>query len=76
MEFIYKRQLIYCLLYKDRIKKFQGTNMIKTTFGYFLALGLMQLHFNVDSTVNDIKFKDQFEKSIQIGTNVKLFFCK
>ena len=37
----------------------------------FLALGLNAASLNVDSTVNDIKIKDQFEKEHTIGTNVK-----
>lgn len=37
----------------------------------FLALGLSASSLNVDSMVNDIKIKDQFEKEHTIGTNVK-----
>ena len=43
----------------------------KLLLATFLALGLNAASLNVDSTVNDIKIKDQFEKEHTIGTNVK-----
>ncbi len=43
----------------------------KLLLATFLALGLNAASLNVDSTVNDIKIKDQFEKEHVIGTNVK-----
>ena len=43
----------------------------KLLLATFLALGLNAASLNVDSTVNDIKIKDQFEKEHAIGTNVK-----
>lgn len=43
----------------------------KLLLATFLALGLNAASLNIDSTVNDIKIKDQFEKEHTIGTNVK-----
>lgn len=43
----------------------------KLLLATFLALGLNAASLNVDSTVNYIKIKDQFEKEHTIGTNVK-----
>ena len=43
----------------------------KLLLATFLALGLNAASLNVDSTVNEIKIKDQFEKEHTIGANVK-----